>query len=181
MEIDFFRRNLTEENPELLMEHIQRMASGEAPFFSATLSLVYRKLFEKVFPLPIAPVQGPRKSPIPRDRNVTKPTPVTRAPSSISNTRAPTSSTTLLSNRKTASPVPRKVLLNTIGGTELLKCFQCGERAKVAELHNDLYCSRCPSGSGFTGRPYMRCPLCNAVRTVRRSNCLNIICRARFA
>ena len=180
MEIEFFRGNLTEENPEFLMEHIQRMASGDAPFFSTTLSLVYRKLFEKVFPLPFAPVQGPRKSPIPKDRNVTKPTLATRAPSSISNARAPPSGTTLLSNRKTASPVPRKVPSNTTGGTELLKCSQCGERAKVVELHNGLHCPWCPSGSGFMGRPYMRCPLCNAARTMRRGNCLNITCRARF-
>jgi len=133
MEIEFFGRNLTEESPELLMEHIQRIASGDAPFFSTTLSLVYRKLFEKVLPLPIAPVQGPRKSPLPKDRSVTKPTLTTRAPSSISNARAPTS-TTLFSNRKTASPVPSEVLSNTTGSTVLLKCFQCGQRAKVVEL-----------------------------------------------
>ena len=46
MEIEFLHRSFTEKSPKPLMEHIQRMASGEAPFFSKTLSLVYDKLVE---------------------------------------------------------------------------------------------------------------------------------------
>ncbi|KAF9642810.1 hypothetical protein BDM02DRAFT_3273313 [Thelephora ganbajun] len=52
MEIQFFHENFTEKDPKLLMDHIQRMASGEAPFFSTTLSLVYGKLLEKAFTQP---------------------------------------------------------------------------------------------------------------------------------
>ena len=46
-EIDIFLENFTDENLESLMDHIQRMSSGEAPFFPTTLSLLYGKLAEK--------------------------------------------------------------------------------------------------------------------------------------
>ena len=46
-EIDIFLENFTDEDPESLMDHIQRMSSGEAPFFPTTLSLLYGKLAEK--------------------------------------------------------------------------------------------------------------------------------------
>lgn len=49
-EIEFFRRNLTEQNVKLLKDHIKRMAFNDAPFYSTTLSLVYRELFGKAFP-----------------------------------------------------------------------------------------------------------------------------------
>ena len=49
MEIEFLHENLTGKDPKLLMDHIQRMASGEAPFFATTLSSVYSKLIEKAF------------------------------------------------------------------------------------------------------------------------------------
>ena len=51
MEIGIFLDNFTEEDPELLMDHVQRMSSGEAPFFPTTLSLLYGKLVEKAAPL----------------------------------------------------------------------------------------------------------------------------------
>ena len=63
MEIEFLTSNFTEKNPKPLMKHIQRMASVGAPFFSTTLSLIYDKLVEKVFPQTIAPGSGIRQSP----------------------------------------------------------------------------------------------------------------------
>lgn len=50
MEINFFLKNFTRENPELLMDHIQRMSSGEADFFPSTLSSLYGKLAKNNFP-----------------------------------------------------------------------------------------------------------------------------------
>jgi hypothetical protein len=49
MEIQFFHEMITEKDPKLLIDHIERMASGGTPFFPTTLSLVYDKLFEKAF------------------------------------------------------------------------------------------------------------------------------------
>jgi hypothetical protein len=65
MEIQFFHERFTEKDPELLVDHIGRMASGEAPFIPATLSLVYDKLVESAFPKHIPSVLDPG-SPIPR-------------------------------------------------------------------------------------------------------------------
>ena len=49
MEIESLHKSFTEKDPELLMEHIQRMAYGETPLFATTLSFVYDKLVEKAF------------------------------------------------------------------------------------------------------------------------------------
>ena len=53
-EVEFLHGKFTEPDSKLLMDHIQAMASGKAPFFPATLSLVYSKLFRKTFPESIA-------------------------------------------------------------------------------------------------------------------------------
>ena len=53
MEIQFLHKNLTEKDPKLLMDHIKKMASREAPFFATTLSLVFDKLVEKTSPRPV--------------------------------------------------------------------------------------------------------------------------------
>ena len=58
MEIQFLLKNFTEKDPKLLMDHVRRMASGEAPFFATTLSLVYGKLVEKVFTRPTSSSSG---------------------------------------------------------------------------------------------------------------------------
>ena len=50
MEVEFFQSNFTQPDPKVLMDHIQKMTSGEAPYFPETLSLVYGKLFSKAFP-----------------------------------------------------------------------------------------------------------------------------------
>jgi len=47
MEIWFLHERFTENYPKPLMDHTQRMASGETAFFLATLSLVYDRLVKK--------------------------------------------------------------------------------------------------------------------------------------
>ena len=49
LEIKFFHETPVQD-PKLLVDHIHRMASGEAPFFPATLGLVYGTLAKKVLP-----------------------------------------------------------------------------------------------------------------------------------
>lgn len=48
MNIEFLQQNFTEQHSKLVMDHIQKMESGEAPFLPTTLSLVYSKLLGKV-------------------------------------------------------------------------------------------------------------------------------------
>ena len=57
MEIEFFYKNCRK-NPKLLIDHIQKMKSGDAPFFPTTLGLVYDKLFGDPLPQPAAPGSG---------------------------------------------------------------------------------------------------------------------------
>ena len=73
MEIEFLHRNLTGKDPKLLMEHIQRMASGEAPFFSKTLSLVYDKLVGCAFTRPIISDPDLGKSPEIESQGIAEP------------------------------------------------------------------------------------------------------------
>ena len=54
IEIEFFHKNFTKKDPKSLTDHIQIMALGEAPFFPATLGLVYGKLFRKTLAQPVA-------------------------------------------------------------------------------------------------------------------------------
>ena len=72
MEIEFFRRNFPEQNPKLLTDHIQKMELGEAPFFPATLSLVYEKLLSKALPQPVASGSGHRMLPGSGDEGATR-------------------------------------------------------------------------------------------------------------
>ena len=158
MEIEFFRRNLAEQNPKPFMDCVQKMAPEESPFLPATLSLVYSKLFEKVFPQPTA--SGSRST-------STVDPPSTLGVSS-SSPRAP-------------APEPEPEPPGTIGLTALLKCSQCGNRAALGALYGGLYCPRCPSkGIIWRERPFMHCPFCNTARTTRLDHCLENACQARF-
>ena len=58
MEIQFLHKNFTKKDPELLMGHIKKMASREAPFFATTLSLVFDKLVEKTSSRPVPTGSG---------------------------------------------------------------------------------------------------------------------------
>ena len=72
MEIEFFRGNFPEQNPKPLTDHIQKMESGEAPFFPATLSLVYGKLLSKALPQPVAYGSSHRMLPGSGDEGATR-------------------------------------------------------------------------------------------------------------
>ena len=50
MEVQYFHKKFPGKDPKPLMDHIQKVASGEVSFFPNVLSLVYDKLFEKSFP-----------------------------------------------------------------------------------------------------------------------------------
>ena len=82
MEIEFFHERFTEKDPELLIDHIERMASGEAPFFPTMLSLVYDRLVEKTFPKHVpsslAPSSPTLRAPAPTSTSTiaSPPTPV---------------------------------------------------------------------------------------------------------
>jgi len=76
MEIQFLHETFTEKDPKLLIDHIQRMVSGEAPFFPATLSLVYDRLVEQTFPKNVSPGSGPWGST--KSQTITTPTPLFR-------------------------------------------------------------------------------------------------------
>ena len=80
MEIEFLRGNFTEKHPKLLMEHIQRMASGEAPFFSKTLSLVYDKLVEYTSTRPTITDPDLGKSPEIRSQSIAEPASTSQRP-----------------------------------------------------------------------------------------------------
>ena len=58
VEVEFFHKNFTEQNPKPLTDHIQAMASGKAPFFPTTLSSVYGKMLRSTFPQPVASGSG---------------------------------------------------------------------------------------------------------------------------
>jgi len=159
MEIRFLHENFTEKDPKLLMEHIQRMAAGKAPFFPTTLRLVYKKLIEKSFAQPVPSGSGSGKS-----------AEVESAadfyyPFQGSNT--PGASQT---------PTPGDAI-----ATELtwLQCNRCRGIARLAELYGGLRCPQCPS-KGIKGPPLMQCSVCRVLRIARTDTCLEITCRARF-
>jgi hypothetical protein len=157
MEVQFLHERFTEKDPKLLVDHIRRMASGEAPFFPTTLSLVYGKLVEKAFP------------------KLTCASGVTS-----SSTINPASS----SNLEIPAPTPRPAPLSSTTKWRWLKCVRCGENARLRELHNGLYCPRC-SGNGKIGkvkrgRPFMLCLGCSRWRVTRLDECPKSECRGRF-
>ena len=73
MEMEFLHRNFTWKDPKPLMEHIQRMASRETPFFSKTLSLVYDKLIEYISTRPIISDPDLGKSPETGSQGIAEP------------------------------------------------------------------------------------------------------------
>jgi hypothetical protein len=62
MEMQFLHESFLGKGPKLLVDHIRRMGSGEAPLFATTLSLVYEKLFEKTVAQSVASGPGLGKS-----------------------------------------------------------------------------------------------------------------------
>ena len=154
------------------MGHIQKMASGDAPFLPTALSLVYDKLVENAFPKHASPssglsrpggVQGVTIHPPPYPN-----TPIRASIPILSGLPPPTSSTTITWN------------------WARLKCTRCNRVASVYSLRDDLYCPRCHeesrSGKGRPdeGRPLMRCTECDAIRHGSGKNCLHSTCGGIF-
>ena len=190
MEIEFFRRNLTEQDPRLFVDHIQKIASEESPFLPMTLSVVYDKLFEKVFPQPVAPVLGSTsRVDSPSTPSVDPPSTPSTGPPSIPGVGSPSTSSVDPSSTSdvTASPsqqVPAPTVepgppMATIP-IALLKCSRCGIRARREALSNGLYCPRCPPGIIWREGRYMRCPMCDTMRIARLDRCLGSTCQAGF-
>ena len=111
MEIEFFHKTSTEKNPRSLMDHIQKMNSGEAPFFPATLGLVYDKLFGDPLPQPIAPSSGLGKSVDTGNQGVAERATAARTPDPTSRVALPHTPGNPLHKRTSISspPVSRRV------------------------------------------------------------------------
>ena len=184
MEIKFLHENFTEKDPKQLMDHIERMGSGKAPFFSKTLGLVYDKLIEKAFPKPPVP-SGSGLGKSVEVQVVADPAPPPKASTSISSV-PPTPTQT--EGTRPSSPVtpfppstPPPTSSSPLPRWASLVCTQCGETAMLADLYDGLRCPECPSRPrGKKGRPYMQCGLCNVVRVTPRISCIKNLCQARF-
>ena len=185
MEMKFFHGTFTGQNPELLTDHIRRMASGEAPFFAATLSLVYGALARKVLPLSITSSSSLIKSGEAGDQSVIEPPPAILASNStLDLDRSLTPSITQSSGLQESASVsgPSGIDNHTVS----LICRRCGQTANSVELFTGLRCPHCRSrqnrgGRKVNGRPYMQCSQCNTPRTTLRSDCLGSNCGAVFA
>jgi len=181
MEIQFLYGNFTLEDSKLLMEHIQRMASGEAPFFATTLSLVYDKLVEKAFAQPVSSGSGLGKSaevqsvadPCPRPQASI---PISSVPSISTSSDAPSS----IPQTPTPNPGPEPAPSSTSSSLAWLRCNQCLNHVKVEDLYDGMRCPVCPSRSVQKGRPYVHCSVCRAQRVARTNNCPNRACLIGF-
>lgn len=171
MEIQFLHKSFTEKGPKLLMDHIQKMASGEMPFFATTLSLVYDKLVEKAF-----------LKPNPSGSGLGKPIEVPSVADSTSSVPSTSTSnnTPLPSPQPAPAPNLEPVSSSTSSPPVWLECYQCGEPARREDLYGGLRCPDCPSRGGKRGRPFMECPICNVVRATLRDTCIKNTCGVRF-
>jgi len=199
MEIQFLHDNFTEKDSKLLMEHIRRMASGEAPSFATTLSLVYYKLVEKVFPRPVPSGFGFGKSPeVESVANHFPPQPSTSVfsvpstsipsppstsafgiPSSFAFTYA-SSAPSFVPQTPAPNPTPTPVPSSTATKLTWLRCHKCHQSARLAELYNGKRCPRCPKKSSKKWPPLMECTSCLTVQSSNMDKCLRKQCRAKF-
>jgi len=179
MEIQFLHESFTEKDPKLLMGHIRRMGSGEAPFFATTLSLVYDKLIERAFAQPAPSCSGLGKST--EVQSITDPCPhlQTLIPiSSIPSTSASRGVPSFV--LQTPTPNPGPLSSSTSSSLAWLRCNQCHNPARLEDLYDGMRCPVCPSRSVKKGRPYMQCSLCCAARVSSTDNCTRRTCRTRF-
>jgi len=180
MEIQFFHDNFTQKDSKLLMEHIQRMASGEAPFFPTTLSLVYDKLVQKALAQPVPSGSGLGKSaevesvadPCPRPQ---APVPISGVPSISTSSDAPS----FILQTPAPGPGPVPVPSSTSSPSAWLRCNKCYSPAKLEDLSDGMRCPVCPPRLK-KGRPYMHCSICSAQRSTPRDDCPSRHCRVRF-
>lgn len=179
IEIQFLHEAFPGKGPKLLVDHIRRMGSGEAPFFSKTLSLVYDKLVEKTVAPPVPSGSGLGKS-IEIQETV-----VDNTPPQASTFTLPTSSSSGTAPSSSQPPIPipapaSRPVSSLDERSVWLVCYQCGEPASLEELYGGLRCPTCPSRGPKKGRPYMKCQLCDAGRPERRDRCMRKACQVKF-
>ena len=190
MEIQFLHETFTGKGPKLLMNHIRRMGTGEVPFFSTTLSLVFDRLVEKASARSVPSGSGSGKSTEIQDTAVhtTLPQASTSAFQTpvVSTSAFPTFWASVSASSSSRPPVPtpvpvsRSVPSSNQPPLAWLVCNKCGRRASSAGLYQGLRCPKCPSRSVKKGRPYMYCQLCGNVRAKARAKCTTKACRATF-
>ena len=173
MEIQFLLKNFTEKDPKLLMDHIRRMASGEATFFATTLSLVYDKLIEKAFTRPTPSSSSFEKLTEGQGDIIQSLPPQASSSTSID---PPPSSLQVPSPEPEHEPAPS----STTPPRAWLRCNQCGNLAGIGDLYDGDRCPECPSRGVKRGRPHMYCQLCNATQILHRADCARRACRAIF-
>lgn len=209
MEIEFLHRNFAGEKPKVLMDHTQRMASGGAPFFSTTLSLVYDKLVEKTFAQATASSSGLGNSSWGEGQGVmnstnqasglasqvlnptgqvSNPTNQVLGPTNQMTNPAthfnppwtPTPTFTLPTNQQTTTPTPEPS--SAPARFAWLRCTKCGTISRLRNLVQGMHCSVCPVWDMKHGRPkfHMKCQLCGIIREKHRNDCINGKCQARF-
>jgi len=143
MEIQFFHERVTEKDPKLLINHLQRMASGEAPFFPTALSLVFDKLAETAFQkrTPFGPASGGYTE----GERLVRPTPLPKASTSTSNIPPPpvVDAIALSSNLQAPASTRRHIPPLTTHGTTWLKCRQCDCASLLKNLRGGLRCPQC--------------------------------------
>jgi len=175
MEIQFIYENFTEKDPKLLMDHIQRMASGEAPFFTTTLSLVYDGLVERAFSRHTSLDSGLGSW------GAATPTPPLQAP-----TPAPSITPSFNLRTPTPEPYPDPWSWGTdaVWATRL-NCTRCNSTTSVQDLRDGLYCPLCPetgrNGRGRVRGSFMQCTSCHKLRKSRVNNCTRAVCGQAFA
>jgi hypothetical protein len=101
MEIQLLHKMSTEKNTKLLMDHVRRMASGEAPFFPATLGLVYYKLVEEA--PPTHPPSDPGPDSTTRGQDLPNPTPTLQELTPTSNITSPNVATSNVTSSNVTS------------------------------------------------------------------------------
>ena len=200
MEIDFLHKNITGNNPKLLTDYIQSIASGESPFFPAALSLIFDGLVGRIFPKQYQFTFGP--SNFSGGQGVTTPTPFqpsswtpATASSSTSNANSSITPTVVGPSAFTSAspyvsrpsvPSPTAAPSSTPDPVERkeLKCARCRRKALLGQLYDNLHCPWCSedgkNGRGVKGRPYMRCWECTHLRTTRIDHCTKAKCNAKF-
>ena len=180
MEIQFFHERVTEKDPKRLIDSIQRMASGKAPFFPETLSLIFDRLVEKAFTKRTIFGPGPGGCTAGESQNFT-PTPPPQASTSTSSALSlpivdtVASSSNLQAPASTYGPVPPITTPNSAW----LKCVKCGQVARLRDLRKGLRCPKCPKAKN-NPPPLMQCTSCNKVRGSRVQGECGKKCKKRF-
>lgn len=179
LEIRCLHETFSEKDPKSLMEHIQRMASGEALLFPTTLSLVFDELVERAFTKHIPFGSNPGK--FTWGQSVTAPTPPPLRASTPIPSIASSSTPCVIppSFLQAPTPVPGPVSPSTTAPLVWLKCCRCGQPARSQDLYEGLRCPQCPP-RGKKGRPFMQCQLCNAARVMHSDKCTRKICQRTF-